>query len=600
MLVDDGLLERSNGSWIVTGDLSNLRIPPTIHALLTARLDRLEAEERAVIERASVIGRVFWWGAVAELSPDEQRPRVGSHLQALTRKAADRSAPLDTGRGGRVSLRAHPCGRRGLWRDPQGCACGAARAVCGVGRAEDAGTGSESERRSSASTSNARTRRCPNSADGASAPSRSGAEQPRHLHRQGAGLSRAATCPRRSTSSPERSASPPMTIRCGSRSFLSSRSHYSRPATLRGCKRSSPRRPRLRTVEAEARLEAQAVILGLWVRLFTDPEGWAQEAQREATRAISIFERESDERGLAKAWSLLGLVPPDDMPVPRCRRGVGARGGARGRGRRRARTLRSARVGAADRVGRSDAGRRGHRPLPLDRRPVRRRPQGAVDRARHVGRLRGDARPLRRGAGADRARARDTGGDRATRVARRSVQPARTDGRSCWQATRRRPSGSCVRRSRLCARSASWRGSRRSRGCSPRPSGYRGASTRARSCSEWGGTAGSEDAYSQALLRSVRSKIRARQGRSDEAERLAREAVETATGTDFLFLQWFTLTSLGEVLEVAGRGDEAQSALAQAVEVAGAQGFRNGSAASERGARGRTPRTPVLALASPW
>ena len=57
----------------------------------------------------------------------------------------------------------------------------------------------------------------------------------------------------------------------------------------------------------DARLEAQAVILGLWVRLFTDPEGWAQEAQREATRAISIFEREADERGLAKAWSLLGL-----------------------------------------------------------------------------------------------------------------------------------------------------------------------------------------------------------------------------------------------------------------------------------------------------
>ena len=41
MLVDDGLLQRLNGRWGVTGDLSRISIPPTIQALLTARLDRL-------------------------------------------------------------------------------------------------------------------------------------------------------------------------------------------------------------------------------------------------------------------------------------------------------------------------------------------------------------------------------------------------------------------------------------------------------------------------------------------------------------------------------------------------------------------------------
>ena len=51
-----------------------LAIPPTIHALLAARLDRLEPEERAVIERASVVGRSFWWGAVSELCAAERRP----------------------------------------------------------------------------------------------------------------------------------------------------------------------------------------------------------------------------------------------------------------------------------------------------------------------------------------------------------------------------------------------------------------------------------------------------------------------------------------------------------------------------------------------
>ena len=39
--------------------LGQTAIPPTIHALLAARLDRLPAEERAVLERAAVIGREF-------------------------------------------------------------------------------------------------------------------------------------------------------------------------------------------------------------------------------------------------------------------------------------------------------------------------------------------------------------------------------------------------------------------------------------------------------------------------------------------------------------------------------------------------------------
>jgi class 3 adenylate cyclase/tetratricopeptide (TPR) repeat protein len=86
MLVDDGRLRRDNGSWTITEDSSTVAIPPTIHALLTARLDRLDQEERAVIERASVVGRQFWWRAITELSPDEKRGGLGGRLQSLTRK----------------------------------------------------------------------------------------------------------------------------------------------------------------------------------------------------------------------------------------------------------------------------------------------------------------------------------------------------------------------------------------------------------------------------------------------------------------------------------------------------------------------------------
>jgi class 3 adenylate cyclase/tetratricopeptide (TPR) repeat protein len=58
-------------------------IPPSIQALLAARLDRLEAEERAVLERAAVVGREFTAGAVASLSGDET---VASTLLSLVRR----------------------------------------------------------------------------------------------------------------------------------------------------------------------------------------------------------------------------------------------------------------------------------------------------------------------------------------------------------------------------------------------------------------------------------------------------------------------------------------------------------------------------------
>jgi class 3 adenylate cyclase/tetratricopeptide (TPR) repeat protein len=86
MLVDQGSLHRDDGRWVATGDLTSIPIPPTINALLAARLERLDREERAVIQRASVVGRTFWWGAVTELSPPPEQAAVGGHLQALVRR----------------------------------------------------------------------------------------------------------------------------------------------------------------------------------------------------------------------------------------------------------------------------------------------------------------------------------------------------------------------------------------------------------------------------------------------------------------------------------------------------------------------------------
>jgi class 3 adenylate cyclase/tetratricopeptide (TPR) repeat protein len=86
MLIDDGLLELQNGHWVATGDLKTVAVPPTIQALLSARLDRLEPVERAIVERGSVEGNVFHRRAVAELAPTDIRSGVASCLQALVRK----------------------------------------------------------------------------------------------------------------------------------------------------------------------------------------------------------------------------------------------------------------------------------------------------------------------------------------------------------------------------------------------------------------------------------------------------------------------------------------------------------------------------------
>src|SRR5205823_6341376 len=62
----------------------DVSVPPTIHALLTARLDQLDPDERAVLQRAAVEGRVFHRGAVQALAPEETQ--IGARLAALVRK----------------------------------------------------------------------------------------------------------------------------------------------------------------------------------------------------------------------------------------------------------------------------------------------------------------------------------------------------------------------------------------------------------------------------------------------------------------------------------------------------------------------------------
>jgi len=61
-------------------------VPPSVEALLAGRLDRLEPEERALLERAAVAGREFSRTALLNLSPPEELAGLDGRLTALVRR----------------------------------------------------------------------------------------------------------------------------------------------------------------------------------------------------------------------------------------------------------------------------------------------------------------------------------------------------------------------------------------------------------------------------------------------------------------------------------------------------------------------------------
>jgi class 3 adenylate cyclase/tetratricopeptide (TPR) repeat protein len=65
------------------GDGYVVRIPDTLQALIAARIDRLPRAEKALLQRASVLGRIFWAGALAHLSPEGDAQSLEDILEHL-------------------------------------------------------------------------------------------------------------------------------------------------------------------------------------------------------------------------------------------------------------------------------------------------------------------------------------------------------------------------------------------------------------------------------------------------------------------------------------------------------------------------------------
>ncbi len=101
-LRDDRVIVEDKGEWRLTRDPAQLQMPPTVELLVASRVDRLPADQKRVLERASVIGKRFGAAAVTALTPGDQRPSLREALLRLQRKEHIRldGGPPEPGLGG--------------------------------------------------------------------------------------------------------------------------------------------------------------------------------------------------------------------------------------------------------------------------------------------------------------------------------------------------------------------------------------------------------------------------------------------------------------------------------------------------------------------
>jgi class 3 adenylate cyclase/tetratricopeptide (TPR) repeat protein len=81
-LLDGGSVVQEDGHWRATEDIVSISIPDTLVGVITARLDRLDEPARRVVQAASIIGREFSTGVLADLIDDANLlPSVLPELQ---------------------------------------------------------------------------------------------------------------------------------------------------------------------------------------------------------------------------------------------------------------------------------------------------------------------------------------------------------------------------------------------------------------------------------------------------------------------------------------------------------------------------------------
>jgi class 3 adenylate cyclase/tetratricopeptide (TPR) repeat protein len=80
-LIEEGVLRREGERWVATAEPERTLVPTTLRGVLAARIDRLPAPAKLMLQRASVAGRFFTYRALAALAePGEDLDRALAHL----------------------------------------------------------------------------------------------------------------------------------------------------------------------------------------------------------------------------------------------------------------------------------------------------------------------------------------------------------------------------------------------------------------------------------------------------------------------------------------------------------------------------------------
>ena len=309
MLIDEGVLQRVEDGWAAGNGTHELDVPPTIEALLAARIDHLAAGERALAEAASVIGKDFWANAAAALAGEggleEVEALVHKRLIEPVRRAG---VPRDFFQFRHILVRDAVYGslskaRRATlherfadwllgWsvadrpdRGDRGLPPGDRPSVpAGAARLPGAGRGAC--HRAAAHLSNAGRRAAARQDDAAAA-----------------GAARA----RRGAARGEWRLGP-----VGASGATGGARH--RPGAGRETERANQVLAEARravVASGDERAEARMRVLEANLKRLTDPVWWTNHGRTAAEQALAVFHRLSDDADAARAWHLLGKVHSD-------------------------------------------------------------------------------------------------------------------------------------------------------------------------------------------------------------------------------------------------------------------------------------------------
>ena len=307
MLIDDDLLRPEDGGWVLASDLQDIRLPLTLQSVVASRLDLLDPEARQVIEVAAVMGTRFSRSALFELIPDQPHGAVRNHLRglldkellgadasgvqegtlvfhhALTREAAYGSMSKEA--------RADLHERFADWLEATGSdgPLGPQEEVLGYHLEHAFLLGQELKPVDDHARTLARRGGEHLASAGRRAFARGDVVAAENLLSRALALLPAGGASRLSFL-PNLSEALMMLGELGRAEAVLEEAHQAAAAA------------------GDRALEANVQLVRTTQRLFTQPEGWADQARRDVERAIPVFEEVDDHLGLARSWRLLGLM----------------------------------------------------------------------------------------------------------------------------------------------------------------------------------------------------------------------------------------------------------------------------------------------------